>query len=156
QSPNLYRVFFRLLPRLYYGPAAPVLGGCRASTASKRGWRSACCELDRPGCRRRRLKLPFPLAYDIPQRGINPAIGKRGLTGARSVKGEFPKMTTNELLVPPPPPIPSVCSAPAPLTGRDANGRFTVGNSGRPRGARNRVNAEIDQLLEEAAPDAFT
>src|SRR3979409_43163 len=57
---------------------------------------------------------------------------------------------SNPLPPPPEPPPPS-----APPSGRDASGRFTVGNSGRPRGARNRVNAEIDQLLEEAAPDAL-
>ena len=61
-------------------------------------------------------------------------------------------MTTNEMLnplpPPPPPPLP-------PSAGRDANGRFTVGNSGRPRGARNRVNAEIERLLEEGAEDAI-
>jgi hypothetical protein len=79
-------------------------------------------------------------------------------------------MTTNEMSnAPPPPPLgssapppPVGLSAPPPPpvdppapTDRDANGRFAAGNSGRPRGARNRVNAEIDQLLEEAAPDAF-
>jgi hypothetical protein len=67
-------------------------------------------------------------------------------------------MTANEVLNPlPPPPLPPSPPPPPPLppsAGRDASGRFTVGNSGRPRGARNRVNAEIDQLLEEAAPDA--
>ena len=63
-------------------------------------------------------------------------------------------MIINELSNPlPPPPEPPPPSAPP--SGRDASGRFTVGNSGRPRGARNRVNAEIDLLLEEAAPDAF-
>jgi hypothetical protein len=77
-------------------------------------------------------------------------------------------MTTNEILNPLPPPLlppppeppplgpfapPPPVDPPAP-TCRAANGQFTVGNSGRPRGARNRVNAEIDRLLEEAAPDA--
>ena len=59
-------------------------------------------------------------------------------------------MTTNEMLnpLPPPPPLP-------PSAGRDANGRFAVGNSGRPRGARNRVNAEVERLLEEGAEDAI-
>ena len=69
-------------------------------------------------------------------------------------------MTTNEMLNPLPPPPVGLFAPPPPIdppapTDRDANGRFAAGNSGRPRGARNRVNAEIDQLLEEAAPDAF-
>jgi hypothetical protein len=45
--------------------------------------------------------------------------------------------------------------SPIPLEGRDATGRFTSGNPGKPKGARNKVAAEIDKMLEEAAPDAF-
>jgi hypothetical protein len=48
-----------------------------------------------------------------------------------------------------------VPSPPPPLEGRDSSGRFTVGNPGKPRGARSKVAAEIDKMLEEAAPDAF-
>jgi hypothetical protein len=54
----------------------------------------------------------------------------------------------NEVAVLPPPP-------PPPLEGRDTHGRFAVGNPGKPRGARSRIAAEIDRLLEEGAEDAF-
>src|ERR1700724_2671805 len=54
----------------------------------------------------------------------------------------------NEVAVVPPPP-------PPPLEGRDSGGRFALGNPGKPRGARSKVAAEIDKMLEEAAPDAF-
>jgi hypothetical protein len=54
----------------------------------------------------------------------------------------------NEIAVLPPPPPPQ-------LDGRDTHGRFALGNPGKPRGARSRVAAEIDKMLEEAAPDAF-
>jgi hypothetical protein len=49
--------------------------------------------------------------------------------------------------LPPPPP--------APLEGRDTHGRFAAGNPGKPKGARSKVAAEIDKMLEEAAPDAL-
>ena len=61
-------------------------------------------------------------------------------------------------LIPPPPPPREVTvppPPPPPLEGRDSNGRFTVGNPGKPRGARSRIAAEIDKLLEEGAEDAF-
>jgi hypothetical protein len=54
----------------------------------------------------------------------------------------------NEVAVLPPPP-------PPPPEGRDTLGRFALGNPGKPRGARSKVAAEIDRMLEEAAPDAF-
>jgi hypothetical protein len=46
-------------------------------------------------------------------------------------------------------------SLPRPQGAGRTGAQIVPGNSGRPRGARNRVNAEIDRLLEEAAPDAF-
>jgi hypothetical protein len=38
--------------------------------------------------------------------------------------------------------------------GRDARGRFTTGNSGRPRGAKNRITVEVEQMLADLTPDA--
>ena len=57
-------------------------------------------------------------------------------------------LASNDLAVLPPSPLP-------PLEGRDTHGRFAVGNRGKPLGARNKVAAEIDRLLEEGAEDAF-
>jgi hypothetical protein len=60
-----------------------------------------------------------------------------------------PPPASNEgSVLPPPPP-------PPPPEGRDTHGRFALGNPGKPRGARSKVAAEIDKMLEEAAPDAF-
>jgi hypothetical protein len=38
--------------------------------------------------------------------------------------------------------------------GRDARGRFATGNSGRPRGARNKLTVEVENMLLDLAPDA--
>jgi hypothetical protein len=57
-----------------------------------------------------------------------------------------------------PPPSNGVTVLPPPPStteGRDTQGRFAPGNPGKPRGARSKVAAEIDKMLEEAAPDAF-
>lgn len=67
------------------------------------------------------------------------------------------------LPLPPAPPLlpPKVDAAPGgsqgrtPLEGRDPKGRFAPGNAGKPRGARGRIAAEVDRLLEEGAPEAF-
>jgi hypothetical protein len=37
--------------------------------------------------------------------------------------------------------------------GRDARGRFTAGNSGRPKGARSRLITELEQAMELGAPE---
>jgi hypothetical protein len=37
--------------------------------------------------------------------------------------------------------------------GRDARGRFTAGNSGRPKGARSKLITELEQAMELAAPE---
>jgi hypothetical protein len=42
-----------------------------------------------------------------------------------------------------------------PYTGRNALGQFTVGNAGRPKGARNRVTRETETLLAALVPDAI-
>jgi hypothetical protein len=58
--------------------------------------------------------------------------------------------------IPAPPAVPNeVAVVPPPPIGRDAIGRFTTGNPGKPRGARSKVAAEIDKMLEDAAPAAF-
>jgi hypothetical protein len=62
-----------------------------------------------------------------------------------------------------PPPLPprdgsrgpqqDVPAASARFEGRDARGRFTVGNSGRPKGARSRLITELEQAMELGAPE---
>src|SRR5262245_62000016 len=39
--------------------------------------------------------------------------------------------------------------------GRLPNGRFAVGNAGKPRGARSRIAADIDRALEAGVPEAL-
>jgi hypothetical protein len=62
----------------------------------------------------------------------------------------------------PPPPLPSsgtidgsgeTSVLSTPREGRDARGRFTVGNSGKPKGARSRLITELEQAMEAAAPE---
>ncbi|MDB5616106.1 hypothetical protein [Tardiphaga sp.] len=52
--------------------------------------------------------------------------------------------------VPPPhaPILPEAQPLPAMVEGRDAMGRFTTGNSGRPRNARHRVTVAIETMME--------
>jgi hypothetical protein len=58
-----------------------------------------------------------------------------------------------------PPPFGPISAPPpfgpvgAPPVGRLPNGRFTAGNPGRPRGARSRLISELEQAMEQAAPE---
>jgi hypothetical protein len=73
---------------------------------------------------------------------------------ALPLSGPAEASSTIPILQPPPlPPEQDVPAGSMRPEGRDARGRFTAGNSGRPKGARSRLITELEQAMELGAPE---